>query len=129
MSVELEPSELSFKRSCAISLFDGQFILTARVTGPFNREICEVLQISNKSSEPVVFKVFPPISVTCCQAGNTSADALSRMTGQNHRTETVRYHGIWYHCRGRCGLINTSYCVRPNSGRVDPGKRAEVQGQ
>ncbi|KAG2024556.1 hypothetical protein GB937_003748 [Aspergillus fischeri] len=63
MSILLEPPELGFKR-------------------PFDREVCEILHLSNTNSEPVVFKV--------------------KTTAPKH------------------------YCVRPNSGRIEPGKNVDV---
>ncbi|KAF9887886.1 phosphatidylinositol-binding protein scs2 [Aspergillus nanangensis] len=64
MSVIIDPAELAFKR-------------------PFNREVCQILQLSNENSDAVVFKV--------------------KTTAPKH------------------------YCVRPNSGRIEPGKTVEVQ--
>ncbi|KAA8649145.1 putative integral ER membrane protein Scs2 [Aspergillus tanneri] len=64
MSIVLEPPELAFQR-------------------PFNREVCQILHLSNDNPEPVVFKV--------------------KTTAPKH------------------------YCVRPNSGRIEPGKNVEVQ--
>ncbi|RLM01241.1 hypothetical protein CFD26_108752 [Aspergillus turcosus] len=63
MSILLEPPELGFKR-------------------PFDREVCEILHLSNNNPEPVVFKV--------------------KTTAPKH------------------------YCVRPNSGRIEPGKNVDV---
>ncbi|EAW10159.1 putative integral ER membrane protein Scs2 [Aspergillus clavatus NRRL 1] len=63
MSILLEPPELAFRR-------------------PFDREVCEVLHLSNSNAEPVVFKV--------------------KTTAPKH------------------------YCVRPNSGRIEPGKSVDV---
>ncbi|GFF65187.1 hypothetical protein CNMCM6936_001564 [Aspergillus lentulus] len=63
MSILLEPPELGFKR-------------------PFDREVCEILHLSNTNPEPVVFKV--------------------KTTAPKH------------------------YCVRPNSGRIEPGKNVDV---
>ncbi|KAH8697231.1 putative integral ER membrane protein Scs2 [Talaromyces proteolyticus] len=64
MSVDLEPSDLGFRR-------------------PFDREVAEVLRLRNPNGEPVAFKV--------------------KTTAPKH------------------------YCVRPNSGRIEPGKHVEVQ--
>ncbi|KAL4939000.1 hypothetical protein BDV06DRAFT_199754 [Aspergillus oleicola] len=64
MSILLDPPELGFQR-------------------PFNREICQVLHLTNNNAEAVVFKV--------------------KTTAPKH------------------------YCVRPNSGRIEPGKHVEVQ--
>ncbi|KAF2153121.1 VAMP-associated protein [Myriangium duriaei CBS 260.36] len=64
MSVELEPSELGFRR-------------------PFNHEVSQVLRLHNPNTQPVAFKV------------KTTAPK--------------------------------QYCVRPNSGRIDPGSEVEVQ--
>ncbi|KAL2001869.1 hypothetical protein VTN02DRAFT_1081 [Thermoascus thermophilus] len=64
MSVDLEPSDLGFKR-------------------PFNREVSQTLHLRNPNSEPVAFKV--------------------KTTAPKH------------------------YCVRPNSGRIEPGQHVEVQ--
>ncbi|KAL4964793.1 putative integral ER membrane protein Scs2 [Aspergillus stella-maris] len=64
MSILLDPPELGFQR-------------------PFNREICQVLHLTNNNPEAVVFKV--------------------KTTAPKH------------------------YCVRPNSGRIEPGKHVEVQ--
>lgn len=64
MSILLDPPELGFKR-------------------PFNREICQVLHLTNNNPDAVVFKV--------------------KTTAPKH------------------------YCVRPNSGRIEPGKHVEVQ--
>ncbi|CRG85443.1 putative protein C17C9,12 [Talaromyces islandicus] len=64
MSVELEPSDLGFRR-------------------PFDREVTETLRLRNSNSDPVAFKV--------------------KTTAPKH------------------------YCVRPNSGRIEPGKHVEVQ--
>ncbi|KAL2867892.1 putative integral ER membrane protein Scs2 [Aspergillus lucknowensis] len=64
MSILLDPAELGFKR-------------------PFNREVCQVLHLTNNNQESVVFKV--------------------KTTAPKH------------------------YCVRPNSGRIEPGKHVEVQ--
>ncbi|KAL1983221.1 hypothetical protein VTN96DRAFT_395 [Rasamsonia emersonii] len=64
MSIELEPSDLGFRR-------------------PFNREVSELLHLRNPNSEPVAFKV--------------------KTTAPKH------------------------YCVRPNSGRIEPGRHVEVQ--
>ncbi|KAL2223404.1 MSP domain protein [Thermoascus aurantiacus ATCC 26904] len=64
MSIELEPSDLGFKR-------------------PFNREVCQTLHLRNPNRDPVAFKV--------------------KTTAPKH------------------------YCVRPNSGRIEPGKHVEVQ--
>ncbi|KAL1968805.1 hypothetical protein VTN77DRAFT_1166 [Rasamsonia byssochlamydoides] len=64
MSVDLEPSDLGFRR-------------------PFNREVSEILHLRNPNSDPVAFKV--------------------KTTAPKH------------------------YCVRPNSGRIEPGKHVEVQ--
>lgn len=64
MSILLDPPELAFKR-------------------PFNREICQVLHLTNNNPDAVVFKV--------------------KTTAPKH------------------------YCVRPNSGRIEPGKHVEVQ--
>ncbi|ORY65522.1 putative integral ER membrane protein Scs2 [Pseudomassariella vexata] len=63
MSVEIDPSELGFRR-------------------PFTVEVSEVLKIRNPNTHPVAFKV------------KTTAPK--------------------------------QYCVRPNSGRVEPGKEVEV---
>ncbi|RDW57141.1 putative integral ER membrane protein Scs2 [Aspergillus mulundensis] len=64
MSILLDPPDLGFKR-------------------PFNREICQVLHLTNNNPDAVVFKV--------------------KTTAPKH------------------------YCVRPNSGRIEPGKHVEVQ--
>ncbi|KAL4740332.1 PapD-like protein [Aspergillus similis] len=64
MSILLDPPDLGFRR-------------------PFNREICQVLHLTNSNSDAVVFKV--------------------KTTAPKH------------------------YCVRPNSGRIEPGKHVEVQ--
>ncbi|KAJ5811081.1 Major sperm protein [Penicillium robsamsonii] len=64
MTIQIEPSELGFKR-------------------PFNHEVCQVLRLSNPNEESVVFKV--------------------KTTAPKH------------------------YCVRPNSGHIQPGKTVEVQ--
>ncbi|KAL4809056.1 PapD-like protein [Aspergillus unguis] len=64
MSILLDPPELGFQR-------------------PFNREICQVLHLTNNNEDAVVFKV--------------------KTTAPKH------------------------YCVRPNSGRIEPGKHVEVQ--
>ncbi|KAL4755222.1 hypothetical protein BDW72DRAFT_164393 [Aspergillus terricola var. indicus] len=64
MSILLDPPDLGFRR-------------------PFNREICQVLHLTNNNSDAVVFKV--------------------KTTAPKH------------------------YCVRPNSGRIEPGKHVEVQ--
>ncbi|KAF1811105.1 VAMP-associated protein [Eremomyces bilateralis CBS 781.70] len=64
MSVELDPSELSFKR-------------------PFDHEVSQILSLRNPHDDPVAFKV------------KTTAPK--------------------------------QYCVRPNSGRIDPGGTVEVQ--
>ncbi|KAL4878571.1 PapD-like protein [Aspergillus karnatakaensis] len=64
MSILLDPPELGFKR-------------------PFNREVCQILHLTNNNSDAVVFKV--------------------KTTAPKH------------------------YCVRPNSGRIEPGKHVEVQ--
>ncbi|KAL2812812.1 PapD-like protein [Aspergillus granulosus] len=64
MSILLDPAELGFKR-------------------PFNREVCQVLHLTNNNQDAVVFKV--------------------KTTAPKH------------------------YCVRPNSGRIEPGKHVEVQ--
>ncbi|EKV19632.1 Integral ER membrane protein Scs2, putative [Penicillium digitatum] len=64
MTIQIEPSELGFKR-------------------PFNHEVCQVLRLSNPNEESVVFKV--------------------KTTAPKH------------------------YCVRPNSGHIEPGKTVEVQ--
>ncbi|KAJ0420755.1 PapD-like protein [Aspergillus carlsbadensis] len=65
MSILLDPADLGFKR-------------------PFNREVCQVLHLTNNNQDAVVFKV--------------------KTTAPKH------------------------YCVRPNSGRIEPGKHVEVQG-
>ncbi|CAG7984463.1 unnamed protein product [Penicillium olsonii] len=64
MTIQIEPSELGFKR-------------------PFNHEVCQVLRLSNPNQETVVFKV--------------------KTTAPKH------------------------YCVRPNSGHIEPGQTVEVQ--
>lgn len=64
MSILLDPPDLGFRR-------------------PFNREICQVLHLTNNNPDAVVFKV--------------------KTTAPKH------------------------YCVRPNSGRIEPGKHVEVQ--
>ncbi|CAG8430162.1 unnamed protein product [Penicillium salamii] len=64
MTIQIEPSELGFKR-------------------PFNHEVCQVLRLSNPNQEAVVFKV--------------------KTTAPKH------------------------YCVRPNSGHIEPGDTVEVQ--
>ncbi|KAF2431812.1 vesicle-associated membrane protein-associated protein A [Tothia fuscella] len=64
MSVELDPPELHFKR-------------------PFDKEVSQILRLTNPHNEPVAFKV------------KTTAPK--------------------------------QYCVRPNSGRIDPGGYVEVQ--
>ncbi|KAL4873153.1 hypothetical protein BDV12DRAFT_160475 [Aspergillus spectabilis] len=64
MSILLDPPELGFKR-------------------PFNREVCQILHLTNNNQDAVVFKV--------------------KTTAPKH------------------------YCVRPNSGRIEPGKHVEVQ--
>ncbi|KAJ5542150.1 hypothetical protein N7535_004573 [Penicillium sp. DV-2018c] len=64
MSIQIEPSELGFKR-------------------PFTQEVCQVLRLSNPNQDGVVFKV--------------------KTTAPKH------------------------YCVRPNSGHIQPGKTVEVQ--
>ncbi|KAL1960259.1 hypothetical protein VTO42DRAFT_8802 [Malbranchea cinnamomea] len=64
MSVELEPTELGFRR-------------------PLTREVSEILRISNPHNSPVIFKV---------------------------KTTAPR-----------------RYCVRPNSGRIEPGSHIDVQ--
>ncbi|KAL2833376.1 PapD-like protein [Aspergillus cavernicola] len=64
MSVLLDPPDLGFKR-------------------PFNREVCQILHLTNNNQDAVVFKV--------------------KTTAPKH------------------------YCVRPNSGRIEPGKHVEVQ--
>ncbi|KAJ5229622.1 hypothetical protein N7489_010330 [Penicillium chrysogenum] len=64
MAIQIEPSELGFKR-------------------PFNHEVCQVLRLTNPNEDSVVFKV--------------------KTTAPKH------------------------YCVRPNSGHIEPGKTVEVQ--
>ncbi|CAG7944345.1 unnamed protein product [Penicillium nalgiovense] len=64
MTIQIEPSELGFKR-------------------PFNHEVCQVLRLTNPNEDSVVFKV--------------------KTTAPKH------------------------YCVRPNSGHIEPGKTVEVQ--
>ncbi|KAL1977946.1 hypothetical protein VTN31DRAFT_805 [Thermomyces dupontii] len=64
MAVELQPTELGFRR-------------------PFNVEVSESMFLRNLNNEPVAFKV--------------------KTTAPKH------------------------YCVRPNSGRIEPGKSVEVQ--
>ncbi|KAJ5143983.1 uncharacterized protein N7515_002770 [Penicillium bovifimosum] len=64
MTIQIEPSELGFKR-------------------PFTQEVCQVLRLTNPNHEGVVFKV--------------------KTTAPKH------------------------YCVRPNSGHIQPGQTVEVQ--
>lgn len=59
MSVDLEPGDLGFRRmsqflssNIAISINTND-----RITGPFNREVSEVLHIRNPQSDPIAFKV------------------------------------------------------------------------
>lgn len=49
----------------------------------------------------------------------------SSHTGQDNRPEAVCYRIV------EVPLVKLSdirYCVRPNSGRIEPGKEAEIQG-
>jgi hypothetical protein len=84
MSVELDPPELAFKRLCQPCLASGEpCILT--LTGPFNREVSQVLRLHNPHNDPVGFKV-------CLQSFRRNSNRwLTLNTGQNHRTEAVRH--------------------------------------
>ena len=58
MSVELDPPELHFKRMCFLCGQDkrrSQELTNS--TGPFNREVSQVLRLQNPHSDPVAFKV------------------------------------------------------------------------
>jgi hypothetical protein len=60
MSLELDPSELGFKRECQLTkdLSDMKSrLLIAGITGPFTVEVSQTLRLRNPNQDPVSFKV------------------------------------------------------------------------
>ncbi|KAJ5238533.1 hypothetical protein N7468_003152 [Penicillium chermesinum] len=76
---------------------------------PFNHEVCEILRLRNNNEEPVVFKV--------CQDDCPKTVWRSSTISSNRAALALEYRLPHLY----------SYCVRPNSGRVEPGKQVEVQ--
>ncbi|KAJ5179775.1 hypothetical protein N7492_002985 [Penicillium capsulatum] len=73
---------------------------------PFNQEVCQVLRLRNTNEEAVVFKVRARVPLGVCQAPDTDDLSIVRQV----KTTAPKH-----------------YCVRPNSGRVEPGKHVDVQ--
>lgn len=139
MSVEIDPQELSFKRefpSRSSPQIGGQpdwsqcVILLS--TGPFNQEVCQVLRLGNTTAEPLVFKVCALSSPRALLGVDLANWIRLCALGQDNRPQAV----CVYYRRLRLSYFRLcvrdltvySYCVRPNSGRVEPGKQVDVQG-
>lgn len=91
-------------------------------TGPFANEVSQTLKIRNPNSTPVAFKVCRDQSF----AYHTRTILMHCSTGQDHGAKAVRTRTF---LQVRSGLlIRSRYCVRPNSGRIEPGKEVEVVG-
>jgi hypothetical protein len=65
MSLELDPTELGFKREClftkGVSGVKGRLLIAA-ITGPFTVEVSQTLRLRNTNQDPVSFKVREPAS-------------------------------------------------------------------
>lgn len=57
MSVELEPSDLGFRRKCQSMCRPSVGSHLNELIGPFDREVTETLRLRNSNSDPVAFKV------------------------------------------------------------------------
>ncbi|CAG8976409.1 hypothetical protein HYALB_00008534 [Hymenoscyphus albidus] len=104
MSVEIDPQELAFQR-------------------PFTQEVSQTLKIRNPNHTPIAFKVRGSLDLLEALKLLTTMES----TGQNYRPKAVRP------TRSRASQVPSvnkvsRYCVRPNSGRVEPGKEVEVTG-
>lgn len=81
MSVDIEPSELSFQRMFAAFALLATEVLTAP-TGPFTTEVARTLTLKNPNSTPVAFKVRFADTRLWIHDANFS--------GQNHGAQAVQ---------------------------------------
>lgn len=125
MSVELDPPELGFKRQFVRNNCTSQKEAKVRI-GPFQQEVTQTLKLKNNHSDPVAFKVSTPaVLEDLIVPEHMRYEYMLTDPGQNHRSQAVcaapPSHGPH--------LANTGYhryCVRPNSGRIEPGDYVEV---
>ncbi|EFW19964.1 conserved hypothetical protein [Coccidioides posadasii str. Silveira] len=75
---------------------------------PFNQEVTETLHLRNPHSDPVAFKV--PLLLLSSALFRMVNKQLTDLLTLQVKTTAPR-----------------KYCVRPNSGRIEPGKHMEVQ--
>ena len=66
MSVEIDPTELGFHRTCSQLRINIKTTQSLIVLGPFTMEVTQILKIKNTNQNPVAFKVrsAEPICVT-----------------------------------------------------------------
>ncbi|KAF3491903.1 MSP domain-containing protein [Arthroderma uncinatum] len=74
---------------------------------PFTKEVSETLYLRNPNSDPVAFKVRPILPRT-----SYLLYVYSPKPTREYQVKTT---------------APKHYCVRPNSGRIEPGKQVEVQ--
>lgn len=95
--------------------------------GPFNREVCEILHLQNDNKEAVAFKVSVHVPLATNTLTRSSLRAYMYLSVRSK--PPLRNSASLFHQPPLGLLIRLSYCVRPNSGRIEPGKHVEVQGQ
>lgn len=95
-------------------------------TGPFNREVSQTLHLRNPNPEPVAFKVCFRLESFYSVGSHAHGWQQVKTTAPKQYVYSLR----------RADIISLeplpdplSYCVRPNSGRIEPGKNVEVQGE
>lgn len=131
MSVEIEPSELGFRRMSPALTDVPPFLSLGRNADKRTRH--RALHRRGRTEA----EAQKPKQAACRVQGmflrERSSTAFGRWltaAGQNHRSQTVRSPipgtNVWQ--KRRLTRHLPRYCVRPNSGRIEPGLEVEVTG-
>lgn len=105
---------------------DEHLANSASTPGPFTVEVSQVLKLRNPNKQPVAFKVrfllqFYPLEPSIANGPRSKPPLLSSTIPQDAPTYIYTSHEKEAHKTSR-------YCVRPNSGRIEPGHEVEVSG-
>ncbi len=87
--------------------------------GPFTTEVSEILRLRNPHNDPVAFKVtWPRVYIHTHNAKRPKV----KTTAPKQYARTLGSEQFYLL------TVLRRYCVRPNSGRIEPGQYVEVSG-
>jgi hypothetical protein len=88
--------------------------------GPFSREVTETLRLGNPHSTPVAFKVCPSHHTHSVYCTNYKVPQVKTTAPKQYVSSISPSH---------IPLKPSRYCVRPNSGLIQPNGTVDVQGK